>query len=140
VSTSVVKWSEGLRNRVSIVTRRYTDHMKFYSFFHIFWVLLSLLVCMVVCLVSFCLVLYIMCSYCYVCSVLYILFHFVVLCIVCVSMRSVLLPPGVNPITVNEYTIPYLLHGAVHTQKNKWIFFASIHETVCVHFGVMKKI
>ena len=35
-------------------------------------------------------------SYCYVCSVLGILLHCVVLC-------TVLLPPGVNPIAVNEY-------------------------------------
>jgi len=41
-------------------------------------------------------------SYCYVCSVLYILFHCVVLCIVCVSMCTVLLPPGVKPIAVNK--------------------------------------
>jgi len=40
VLTGVVKWSEGLRNRVSIIIRRYTDHMKFYCFFHILLVLL----------------------------------------------------------------------------------------------------
>ena len=46
-------------------------------------------------------------SYCYVCSVLGIPFHCVVLCIVCVYMCTVLLPPGVNPTAVNKYIISY---------------------------------
>jgi hypothetical protein len=41
-------------------------------------------------------------SYCYVCSVLGILFYCVVLCIVCVDMCTVQLPPGVNAIAVNK--------------------------------------
>jgi len=83
VSTSVVKWSESVRNRESIVIRRYTDRMELYCFFHILLVLFCIIVYMVVCFVCFCSVLYIMYSYCYVCSILGILFHRVVLCIVC---------------------------------------------------------
>ena len=41
-------------------------------------------------------------SNCYVCSILYNLFHFVVLCTVCMSICTVLLPPGVNPFAVNK--------------------------------------
>jgi hypothetical protein len=42
VSTSVVKWSEGLSNRVSNIVRRFIDQMKFVSFrlsdsFIFFW-------------------------------------------------------------------------------------------------------
>jgi hypothetical protein len=45
--------------------------------------------------------------------VLCILFHCVVLYIVCVLKYTVLLPPGMNPIAVNKYIIPYrmLLRG-----------------------------
>ena len=37
VSTGVVKWSEGLRNRVSNINRRYRDHMEFYCFSIFCW-------------------------------------------------------------------------------------------------------
>ena len=79
-----MKWSEGLRNRVSIIIRRHIDHMKFYGFFHILSILFCITVCMVVCFVCFYFILYVMNSYCYECSVLGIVFHCVILCIVCV--------------------------------------------------------
>jgi len=44
----------------------YTDHMKFYCFFHILLVLLCVIVYMVVCLVRLYLILCITYSYCYV--------------------------------------------------------------------------
>ena len=37
VSTSVVKWSEGLGNRVSIIIGRYAAHTKFPASFIFFW-------------------------------------------------------------------------------------------------------
>jgi len=66
VSTSVVKWSEDLGNRMSIIIRRYIDHMKFCCFFHILLVPFCIIIYMVVCFVCFYLILYIMYSYCYV--------------------------------------------------------------------------
>jgi len=99
VSASGVEWSEGLRNRVSVIIRRYTHHTQFYCFFHIPLVLLCITVYMVVCFVWFCLILYNMYSYCYVffivmysyCYVLLLLCYvFLLLCMFCVFCFIVL--------------------------------------------------
>jgi len=67
--------------------------------------------------VRFYLILYITYSYCCVCSVLGIVFHCVVLCIVCVQMCTVLLPPGVNPTAVNKYININIIINYNCTQK-----------------------
>jgi hypothetical protein len=101
VSTSVTKWSEGLSNAVSIIIRRYIDHIWLFLLSHFFpYSSVSILYyCIYSC--KFCMLLFnfvkyiflLLCnvffcsfknSYCYVCSVLGIPFHCVVLCIVCV--------------------------------------------------------
>ena len=41
-----MKWSEDLRNRVSVIIRRYTDNMKFYCFVHTLLVLFCIYGCM----------------------------------------------------------------------------------------------
>ena len=51
-----MKWSEGLRNMMCIIIRRYTVHMKFAASLMFFWFNLYIAY-MVVCSLCFCLIL-----------------------------------------------------------------------------------
>jgi hypothetical protein len=76
-----------------------------------FCMLLSIFLNYLLLLLCLCLLIIIfMYFYCYVWSVLCILSQCVVLCIVCVSMCTVLLPPGVNPIAVNKMSYYIILN------------------------------
>jgi len=120
VSIGVVKWSEGVSNRCQSLL----DHMKFAAYMAVslitffrtllfpflslyIWLYVmyaSVLFCkLCILLLCLCILIMFMNSYCYVGSVLGILFHCIVLCIVCVQMCTVILPPAVNQLQLTKY-------------------------------------
>jgi hypothetical protein len=72
-------------------------------------------------------ILVVMCRYVYfyVCTVPRILFHCALLCIVCVQVCFVILPPGVNPIAVNE-----IYHIIYHIRSHHIISYHIIYHTI----------
>ena len=67
----------------------------------------------------------------YVCSVLGILFNCADLCIVCVSMCTVLLPPGDIPIAVNKYITSY--HKSKLSLTNKLLIYKIILKSILTY-------
>jgi hypothetical protein len=85
-----VEWSEGLSNRVSLIIRRYIDHMQFAAYMAVWFITFFRIILVLFCTYGciFCVLLFdlVNCAFLLLsmfCSV-YIPFHCVVLCTVCV--------------------------------------------------------